>query len=78
MSERIEFEMTEKDLETLLESCKPVPYMIIGGHPPRSPQENANSAWALLGSKMGFDSLTVEPTKHKGIRFFTAEKKEIV
>ena len=68
--------MSEEDLETLLESCKPVPYMIIGGHPPRSPQENANSAWRLLGAKMGFDYMTVKPIPGKGDRFFTAEKIE--
>lgn len=69
---RKEFEMTEKDLETLMESCKPVPYMVIGGVEPKSPQENANDAWQLLGAKMGFDYTTVRPNG-KGDRFFTAE-----
>ena len=46
-----------------------------------SPQENANRAWAKLGKKMGFDSMTVMPGKEP--RFFTAvpletlEQKEL-
>lgn len=69
---RKEFEMTEDDYKTLMESCKPVPYMVVGGHAPRSPQENANDAWQLLGAKMGFDYMTVRPNG-KGDRHFTAE-----
>ncbi len=67
-----EFEMTEDDFAKLMDACKPVPYMVIGGIEPRSPQENANAAWAELGSRMQFDSMTVEPCA-KGPRFFYAE-----
>lgn len=70
---RKEFEMTEEDMKQLLESCRPVPYMIFGGIAPRSPQENANDAWCRLGRKMGFDGMTVKPTD-KGDRIFTAEE----
>ena len=72
---RQEYEMTEEDLEKLLDACKPVPYMVVGGVPPRSPQENANDAWARLGKKMGFDSNTVQPASG-GDRFFTAIPSE--
>jgi hypothetical protein len=68
--------MTEEDLEILIRACKPVTYMVFGGSEPRSPQENANSAWAVLGSKMGFSHMTVLPISGKSDRFFTAEKKE--
>lgn len=71
MSNRQRFEMTEADLKQVLEACKPVPYMVFGGVEPRSPQQNANDAWAELGSRMGFDSTTVEPTG-EGDRVFTA------
>lgn len=71
MSERVEFEMTQEDLDKLLEAMKPVP-MIMLQIPYRSnPQENANRAWAELGSRMGFEPMSVEPS-HKGDRFFTA------
>lgn len=68
---RKEFEMTEAQFNTLMEACKPVPYMVIGGMEPRSPQENANAAWCALGRELGFDGMTVEPS-NKGDKFFTA------
>ncbi len=71
MNPRTNYEMTEEDLKALLEASKPVTYMVFGGHEPSSPQENANRAWASLGKKMGFDSMTVQPL-NKGQRFFSA------
>lgn len=70
---RKEYEMTKEQLKVLLEACKPVPYMIMGGIEPLSPQENANRAWAALGKEIGFDYTTVLPNG-KGNRFFTAEE----
>ena len=72
---RTSYEMTQEDMDKLLEASKPVPYILIGGREPDSPQENANRAWASLGEKMGFDSMTVSPSV-KGSRFFTALPKE--
>lgn len=69
---RQEYEMTEQDFATILEACKPVPYIVIGGVMPRSPQENANDAWAELGKRMNFDAMTVQPVAGKENRFFTA------
>jgi len=71
MSDIKGYEMTQEDLDALLNAMKPVPYMIIGGVAPRSQQENANAAWKALGEKMGFDYMTVRPNG-KGDRFFTA------
>jgi glucuronate isomerase len=76
MYPRTRYEMTQADLERILEACKPVPYMIVGGHAPSSPQENANRAWAELGARMGFDSTTVEPISGQGNRFFSAVPSE--
>jgi len=73
---RTNYEMTEADLEAMLDACKPVPYMVMGGHAPSSPQENANRAWARLGEKMGFDPMTVQPVQGKGSRFFSAIPSE--
>lgn len=73
---RREYEMTEQDLDELLNACKPVPYMVFGGREPRTPQENANDAWARLGARMGFRPMTVQPVAGKGERFFTAEPAE--
>ena len=71
-----EYEMTQEDLDTIMEACKPVVCMQIGSYVPSTPQENANRAWADLGEKMGFDSTTVEPSS-KGNMFFTAMPKGV-
>jgi len=68
--------MAEEDLSELLEACKSVPVIIIGGYTPSSPQENANRAWQSLGKKMGFESMTVQPIQGKGTRFFSAIPSE--
>jgi len=73
---RKEFKMSDEDLETILDACKPVVYIIIGGVIPTSPQENANRAWAKLGERMGFDHMTVKPTR-KGNKVFTAEELKL-
>ena len=73
---RVNYEMSKEDLETILNACSPVPCIMIGGYAPSSPQENANRAWAALGEKMGFDSMTVKPIPGKGERFFTAVPSE--
>ena len=74
------FEMTEADLEILLEASKPTPAMWTSGGVALfgTPEENANRAWVELGRKMGFKSSTVAPTQCQqcGPRFFTAEVDE--
>lgn len=69
---RKEYEMTQAQLDTILDACKPVSYMVFGGMEPRSPQENANDAWKALGDELGFDHMTVRPNGN-GDRFFTAD-----
>lgn len=76
MYPRTNYEMTEADLQAILDACKPVPAMMIGGYAPSSPQENANRAWAGLGKKMGFDHMTVQPIPGQGTRFFSAVPSE--
>lgn len=76
MNPRTNYEMTEADLAEILNACKPTRVMMVGGYSPSGPQENANRAWAALGKKMGFDSMTVLPDSAKGMRFFTAVPNE--
>lgn len=71
---RANYEMTQADLDKLLEAMKPVPLIMLQAGMPASPQENANRAWCELGDRMGFDGMTVEPTG-RGNRFFTAMPK---
>lgn len=75
MYPRRKFEMTEADLEKILEACKPVPMIMLQCGTGRSPQERANDAWKELGGRMGFDHMTVEPTG-EGSRFFSAVPSE--
>ena len=70
---RKQYELTEEELKTLMDACKPVPYMVVGVEP-RSPQENANTAWQSLGRKRGFQWDTVAVMNGQGNRFFTAEE----
>ena len=67
--------MTPQDLTELLDAMKAVPMIMLQCGAPTSRQENANRAWARLGEKMGFDSMTVQPTG-RGDRFFTAIPRE--
>jgi len=70
---RKEFEMTDQDLEELMDASKPVPLIALNCGMPDSPQENANRAWKRLGEKMKFDHMTVQHVEGKGNKAFTAE-----
>lgn len=72
---RQEFEITKKQLNELLDACKPTPVMYLSGGTPmfNSPQENANYAWKKLAKELGFKWDSVRPISGKGQRFFTAE-----
>lgn len=69
--ERKEYELTTQQFDKLIEACRPVPAIMLQCGMPSSPQENANRAWCALGKELGFDGMTVEPSR-KGQRFFTA------
>lgn len=73
MSERREFELTPEQLQGILDASRPVPYIVVGGVAPRSPQESANAAWRALGAELGFDWKTVKPVPGKDQSFFSAE-----
>ena len=68
-----EYEMTQEDLEKILDASKPVPLIMIHLGMPATPQERTNDAWRELGGRMGFDYMTVLPTG-KGDKFFTADE----
>ena len=71
---RKEFCLNEDQFNRLMEACRPTPYMIIGGVMPRSPQENANEAWAVLGKELGFEPMSAQPVYGKDAHHFTAEE----
>lgn len=73
---RREFEMDAEQYARLIEGCKAIPAMLIGGVLPETSQVRANRAWAALGKEMGFDGKTVQPVRGRGPRFFTAEEVE--
>jgi hypothetical protein len=61
-------------MDKLMEACKPVPMIMLQCGQPRSPQENANTAWEALGKKMGFEHMSVKPNGGNPLDF-TAEQK---
>ena len=71
---RKRFTMTQKQLEGILNACKPVPCMMIGDYVPRSPQENANAAWQSLAREMGFEWDSVRPVAGEPQTVFEAEE----
>lgn len=70
---RREFEMSQEQLDKLLDACKPVRMIALQCGAPSSRQENANRAWQALGAEMGFKHMSVQPVPGKGYHFFTAE-----
>ena len=58
---RTKYRMSDEDHDALMEACKPVAMIALQCGTPRSPQQNANDAWQRLGTKMGFDHMTVKP-----------------
>jgi len=75
MYPRTNYEMTQDDMNALLDAMKSTPMIMLNCGSQRSVQEKANAAWARLGEKMGFDSDTAQPTG-KGDRFFSAIPSE--
>tara|TARA_R110000851_G_scaffold103662_1_gene220907 strand:+ start:47 stop:262 length:216 start_codon:yes stop_codon:yes gene_type:complete len=67
-----DFEMTQEQLDVLMDSMKAVPLIAINCGMTRSQQENGDAAWQRLGGEMGFKHMTVKPNG-KGDRFFSAE-----
>ncbi len=61
MDERRTYTLTDEQFQRILDASRPVTYMVFGGIPPRSPQENANTAWQALGEEIGFKWDTVRP-----------------
>ena len=55
------FEMTQEQLDVLMNASKSVPMIALQCGTPRSAQERANDAWKALGDEMGFDHMTVKP-----------------
>lgn len=78
MYPRTEYEMTQDDLDAILDASKPTPAMFLSGGTPMfdTPQENANRAWQRLGERLGFDHMTVRPIAGTGQRFFSAVPNE--
>lgn len=68
---RKEFEITQEQLDKLMDASRPTLAIALQCGPAPSVQENANNAWHALGKELGFDSTTVQPCG-KGHRFFTA------
>ncbi len=73
LNDRQEYQLTDEEYAALLAASRPTRVMYLSGGMPMfgSQQENANRAWAKIGTARGFDAMTVQPSS-KGDRFFTA------
>lgn len=69
------FEMTPEQRDRLMRACAPVPYLVMGGVEPRSPQESANAVWQSLGDELGFVWDTARPIQGQPDTVFEAEPK---
>ncbi len=76
MYPRTNYQMTDKQLDSLMQACKPVVCIMVGESTPSSPQENANNAWDNLGVEMGFDGSTVQPRQGFDTKHFSAIPSE--
>lgn len=74
---RQEIELTQEELNEILEAGKPTPVMYLSGGVPlgETAQEKANRAWKRLADKRGFVWDSVEPVSGKAMNFITAEMK---
>lgn len=72
------YEMTDDQLKAITDAYKPTPVMYLpaGKSMFKTPQENANHAWKLLGDELGFDHMTVLPVPGADSKVFDAEPKE--
>lgn len=75
---RKEYELSQEDLDKILNAGKPVPAMFLSGGQLMfgTPQENANRAWKKMGKKYGFVWDTAQPVAGKSQRFITAVEGE--
>jgi len=56
-----QYTMTDSEYTELMEACKPVPYLIVGGRKPSSPRENAMHVWAKIAARVGCDCNSIAP-----------------
>lgn len=70
---RQEYQLTDEQLQQLLNISKPAPAIALNCGEPPSPQAMANAFWQSVGSELGFDYMTARPVTGKGPKFFTAE-----
>ena len=69
------YEMTDEQLNKLMDACEPVSMIMLQCGTPRSVHQNANDAWGKLGLELGFDHTTVRPVAGRGYRVFEATPK---
>lgn len=69
-----EFKLSDEQVDRLMAASRPVPYLVMCGSLPASPQENANRVWRELGEEMGFVWDSAKPVPGKGVEYFTAKE----
>lgn len=74
-----DFQITQDELNEILEASKPTPVMYLSGGTPMfdSPQENANRVWKKLADKYGFVWDSAELISNKPPTNFKATPTQI-
>jgi poly-gamma-glutamate capsule biosynthesis protein CapA/YwtB (metallophosphatase superfamily) len=68
--------MTDEEFNDLVEACKPVPYMVIGGIVPESPTDKAMRVWDSVAKRVGCVQSSIAPANTGDDHDFMAEPKE--
>ena len=72
----MEYEITQAELDSVLEASKPTPVMYLSGGQRMfdSPQANANRAWQKIAKRLNVELMTIRPSP-RGELWITAEPK---
>jgi hypothetical protein len=64
------YRLSEEQYDKLMEACKPVPYLVVGGYAPVSLQERANTAWQQVAADFKVKWDTIKPAGSDDHDFF--------
>ena len=67
------YKLTDEELSALKEAAKPVPYLVIGGHPPEDPATKSMRIWEEVAKRVNCDVWSIQPASSGNEQEFEAE-----